>query len=78
MPALSHPLLRTLITRNELEVRAKLGWTDVARFAEHGIPASNFGAGDPSIAHTRNEFVERQEIELVHAALSDLLTTGVD
>jgi succinyl-diaminopimelate desuccinylase len=77
-PALSHPLLRTLIIRNELEVRAKLGWTDVARFAEHGIPASNFGAGDASIAHTRNEFVERQEIELVHSALLDLLTTGVD
>ncbi len=78
MPALNHPLLRTLISRNELEVRAKLGWTDVARFAEHGIPASNFGAGDASIAHTQDEFVNRQEIELVHSALVNLLTAGAD
>ena len=74
-PSLGHPLLQALITRNELDVRAKLGWTDVARFAEHGIPASNFGPGDPSIAHTRDEFVQRHEIELVHAVLVNLLTT---
>ena len=74
-PSLGHPLLQVLITHNELDVRAKLGWTDVARFAEHGIPASNFGPGDPSIAHTRDEFVQRHEIELVHAVLVNLLTT---
>lgn len=74
-PSLGHPLLQALITHNELDVRAKLGWTDVARFAEHGIPASNFGPGDPSIAHTRDEFVQRHEIELVHAVLVNLLTT---
>ena len=77
MPALTHPLLRQLISRNNLEVRAKLGWTDVARFAVNGIPASNFGSGDASIAHTQGEFVERHEIELVHSALMDLLNTGV-
>ena len=77
MPALTHPLLRQLIDRNNLEVRAKLGWTDVARFAVNGIPASNFGAGDASIAHTQGEFVERHEIELVYSALLDLLNEGV-
>ena len=77
MPALKHPLLETLISRNDLEVRAKLGWTDVARFASRGIPASNFGAGDPSIAHTQGEFVDRGEIDLVHSALVDLLANGV-
>jgi succinyl-diaminopimelate desuccinylase len=77
MPALTHPLLHQLITRNNLEVRAKLGWTDVARFAVNGIPASNFGAGDASIAHTQGEFVDRHEIELVHSALLDLLNEGV-
>ena len=73
LPALDHPLLKRLIDDNHLAVFAKLGWTDVARFAAHGIPAANFGAGDPTLAHTRDEFVERREIEAVHAALMALL-----
>ncbi len=73
-PGLSHPLLKSLIERNSLEVRAKLGWTDVARFAAHGIPATNFGPGDATIAHTQGEHVRRAPIERVHQALADLLT----
>jgi succinyl-diaminopimelate desuccinylase len=69
-------VLRTLVARNGLEVRAKLGWTDVARFAEHGIPAANFGPGDATIAHTAGECVGRAPIERCHRALLDLLTTG--
>ncbi len=73
-PSLTHPLLSTLIERNDLEVRAKLGWTDVARFAEQGIPAANFGPGDATIAHMAHEHVHRHEIESAHAALVDLLS----
>ena len=72
-PALDHPLLAGLASGRE--VRAKLGWTDVARMYEHGVPACNFGPGDPTIAHTRDEHVTRADIEAVHSALLDLLTT---
>jgi succinyl-diaminopimelate desuccinylase len=76
-PGLGHPLLAALIGRNDLEVRAKLGWTDVARFAAHGIPAANFGPGDPTLAHTADERVERAAIESTFSALDDLLRRGV-
>jgi succinyl-diaminopimelate desuccinylase len=71
-PALDHPLLARLA--NGREVRAKLGWTDVARMYEHGLPACNFGPGDPTIAHTRDEHVARAEIEAVHDALLHVIT----
>lgn len=44
-PATAHPLVRALIERNQLAVGAKLGWTDVARFAELGIPGVELRPG---------------------------------
>ena len=76
-PALDHPVLQALVSRHDLPVRAKLGWTDVARFASHGIPAANFGPGDATLAHTAEERVDRAPIERCHAALADLLATGI-
>lgn len=75
-PAVDHPLLAALIARNRLEVRAKLGWTDVARFAAHGVPAANFGPGDPTVAHTADEHVHRSGLDRCFAALDDLIRGG--
>ena len=75
-PGLGDPLLAALAERNRLEVRAKLGWTDVAFFAARGVPASNFGPGDPLLAHTRDEHVHRAPIESAYRALTDLLVNG--
>lgn len=73
-PSLTHPLFTRMVA-DGLEVRAKLGWTDVARFAAAGVPAVNFGPGDATVAHTADEHVTRDSIERVHAALHRLLTS---
>lgn len=74
-PGLDHPLIAALVERNSLTVRAKLGWTDVARFAAAGIPAANFGPGDPLLAHTEDEWVSRAQLDGCFAALADLISS---
>lgn len=75
-PGLTHPLLAALRERNGLEVTAKLGWTDVSRFAAAGIPATNFGPGDATLAHSKEERVDRASLDAVFGALGDLLRNG--
>jgi succinyl-diaminopimelate desuccinylase len=75
-PAVGDPVVATLVQRNNLEVRAKLGWTDAARFSAAGIPAANFGPGDATLAHTASEYLERADLAAVHASLVNLLTVA--
>lgn len=52
----------------------KFGWTDVARFAAMGTPALNFGPGDPSIAHMKDEFVPVDQLRSCEMQLRSWLT----
>jgi len=75
-PALDHPLLAALVNATGSRPRAKVGWTDVATFWAHGIPAANFGPGDPLLAHHPEERVDRASLELARSVLEEVLTAG--
>jgi succinyl-diaminopimelate desuccinylase len=74
LPGLSTPAAKTLIEAAGGQVRAKYGWTDVARFAARGIPALNYGPGDPNFAHRRDEQVPVPQITAAAAMLRAYLT----
>jgi succinyl-diaminopimelate desuccinylase len=72
-PGLGHPLLAALVEASGSVPRAKVGWTDVATLAAAGVPAANFGPGDPLLAHTPDERVSSAELDHARAVLSALL-----
>jgi succinyl-diaminopimelate desuccinylase len=72
-PGLNHPLVHEFVTALGVEVAPKYGWTDVSRFGGWGIPALNYGPGDPALAHADNEQVEIAQIEACYRGLKDWL-----
>jgi len=73
-PSLGHPLLAALVTKTGAAPRAKVGWTDVASFWEHGVPAANFGPGDPLLAHHPDEHVTRAQLQRTREILAALIS----
>jgi len=76
LPGLSAPAARDFVAAAGTAPVAKYGWTDVSRFAALGIPALNFGPGDPNLAHTREEHVVLARISECEQALRSYLTHG--
>ena len=73
MPGLSVPAAAAFVEAVGGRANPKFGWTDVARFSGLGIPAVNFGPGDPHLAHKQDEFVPLDQITTVEQQLRSWL-----
>jgi succinyl-diaminopimelate desuccinylase len=73
-PGLDAPLAQEFVASVGAEPRPKYGWTDVARFSAMGVPAVNYGPGDPQLAHHDEERVPVAQIEDVERGLRAWLT----
>ena len=73
LPGLSHPAAQAFVDAVGGAPSPKFGWTDVARFSGLGVPAVNYGPGNPSLAHHRDEFVPVADLATVEAGLRSWL-----
>ncbi|MFF9015886.1 succinyl-diaminopimelate desuccinylase [Streptomyces sp. NPDC014870] len=74
LPGLSHPAAEAFMKAVGGTAHPKFGWTDVARFSALGVPAVNYGPGDPIYAHKVDEHVVVERIVHCEARLRDWLT----
>jgi len=74
-PGLDRPAAAAFVAAIGGEPRPKFGWTDVARFATLGVPAVNYGPGDPSTAHTQGEYVDVAELYACEARIRAWLSS---
>jgi succinyl-diaminopimelate desuccinylase len=74
LPGLDRPAAAAFVEAVGGVPNPKFGWTDVARFSELGVPAVNFGPGDPELAHTQDEFVPHAQLRSVLESMTAWLT----
>lgn len=74
LPGLDRPAAQAFLGVVGGRAAPKFGWTDVARFSALGVPAVNFGPGDPLLAHKQEEHVPVEHIERCEAVLTSWLT----
>ena len=76
LPGLDRPSAKEFVEAVGGTVNPKFGWTDVARFSALGVPAVNFGPGDPMLAHKQEEYVPLEQLRGCEQALASWLGGG--
>jgi succinyl-diaminopimelate desuccinylase len=76
LPGLDRPAAKEFVEAVGGTVNPKFGWTDVARFSALGVPAVNFGPGDPMLAHKQEEYVPLEQLHGCEQALASWLGGG--
>jgi succinyl-diaminopimelate desuccinylase len=73
LPGLDRPAAKEFVEAVGGTVNPKFGWTDVSRFSALGVPAVNFGPGDPMLAHKQEEYVPLEQLRQCERMLSSWL-----
>jgi succinyl-diaminopimelate desuccinylase len=76
-PGMNSPEAQAFVAAVKTSVGPKYGWTDVARFSQMGIPAVNYGPGDPNKAHADDENVPASQIYACEAGLRNFLALNL-